>query len=146
MPGPETDPGIGGGEPNDEGRYSSEEAQEEASQMREKVESGEAKDYEEAEKLVDQIVAEVPAERKQSVLMALGGIIKSVISEVARSAKMVGDTITESHEAMYRPSTKKYESVLSKYERKYKTVLGRSGLPKKEADEIFPPRGYDDVE
>ena len=67
MVGPEIEPGFGGEEIPDKERYSPERAQEEASQIRGKVESGEAKDYAEAEKLIEKAVEGLEGEKNRAL-------------------------------------------------------------------------------
>lgn len=87
MPGPETGPDLGGEGASDGDRYSSGEAQEEASQIKGKIESGEAKDYDEAQKLIEKAVEGMDEEQRKNVLLAVHGIVGEVIREFPTALK-----------------------------------------------------------
>lgn len=65
MEGSETNLGFQGGEKPDGERYDLEQAQEEASQMQEKIEAGEAKDYADAERLIGETIEGLEGEKKK---------------------------------------------------------------------------------
>lgn len=131
MPGPETGPDLGGEGASDGDRYSPEEAQQEASQMKDKIESGEAKNYEEAEQLIEKTVEGLDEKQKRNVLLGIRGIVGDVIqnlpSALKEAATFAGKGVVDFITTPVGVSVA--EHAQAKERERWREALKKSGLP-----------------